>query len=281
MAPSPSARRPVHGESNHNARMVRLRDVPAHDRRARDLPRRVSRSRAERAARSASFPRQVERADWIVVGHSHFDHLYGAERIARRTGARILGSHETVRVMEAQGVPVEPDDSGRGRREGPALGRRDGRRLPEPTLLCVVADGDGARRRGLHRRPRPDAAGAAEALRRARRALRHARARRDRAPARERAGPARRRRRARLPVRDAARARCSTRTPPVTGAASCATCAPTSRSSRRRAAATSTASRSRARSRSSSPARSICSGRAACCSATTTTGCPASRARST
>jgi L-ascorbate metabolism protein UlaG (beta-lactamase superfamily) len=41
-----------------------------------------------------------------VVGHSHFDHLYGAERIAKRTGARILGSHETVRVMEAQGVPI-------------------------------------------------------------------------------------------------------------------------------------------------------------------------------
>jgi len=51
-------------------------------------------------------PEEVERADWIVVGHSHFDHLYGAERIAKRTGARILGSHETVRVMEAQGVPL-------------------------------------------------------------------------------------------------------------------------------------------------------------------------------
>jgi len=49
----------------------------------------------------------VERADWIVVGHSHFDHLYGAERIAKRTGAKIIGSHETVRVMEAQGVPLE------------------------------------------------------------------------------------------------------------------------------------------------------------------------------
>jgi L-ascorbate metabolism protein UlaG (beta-lactamase superfamily) len=52
-------------------------------------------------------PEDVERADWIVVGHSHFDHLWGAERIAKRTGARILGSHETVRVMEAQGVPLE------------------------------------------------------------------------------------------------------------------------------------------------------------------------------
>jgi L-ascorbate metabolism protein UlaG (beta-lactamase superfamily) len=44
--------------------------------------------------------------DWIVVGHSHFDHLYGAERIAANTGARIIGSYETVRVMEQAGVPV-------------------------------------------------------------------------------------------------------------------------------------------------------------------------------
>src|SRR5436190_6074661 len=48
----------------------------------------------------------IDEADWIVVGHSHFDHLWGAERIARRTGATIIGSHETVRVMEAQGVPM-------------------------------------------------------------------------------------------------------------------------------------------------------------------------------
>ena len=55
-------------------------------------------------------PRQtaddIERCNWIVVGHSHFDHLWGAERIARRTGATIIGSHETVRVMEAAGVPL-------------------------------------------------------------------------------------------------------------------------------------------------------------------------------
>jgi L-ascorbate metabolism protein UlaG (beta-lactamase superfamily) len=49
----------------------------------------------------------VDRADWILVGHSHFDHLWGAERIARNTGATIVGSYETVRVMAEQGVPVE------------------------------------------------------------------------------------------------------------------------------------------------------------------------------
>jgi len=50
---------------------------------------------------------EIDRADWIVVGHSHFDHLYGAERIAAATGARIIGSHETIRVMENQGIPLE------------------------------------------------------------------------------------------------------------------------------------------------------------------------------
>jgi L-ascorbate metabolism protein UlaG (beta-lactamase superfamily) len=47
----------------------------------------------------------VDRADWILVGHSHFDHLWGAERIARRTGATVVGSYETVRIMAEQGVP--------------------------------------------------------------------------------------------------------------------------------------------------------------------------------
>jgi len=49
----------------------------------------------------------VDECDWIVIGHSHFDHLYGAERIVARTGARLIGSYETVRIMEKAGVPVD------------------------------------------------------------------------------------------------------------------------------------------------------------------------------
>jgi L-ascorbate metabolism protein UlaG (beta-lactamase superfamily) len=49
----------------------------------------------------------IDRCDWIVVGHSHFDHLYGAETIAANTQCRIIGSYETVRILEACGVPVE------------------------------------------------------------------------------------------------------------------------------------------------------------------------------
>jgi len=50
---------------------------------------------------------EVQRADYILVGHSHFDHLWGAERIARNTGATIIGSHETTRLMVNEEVPEE------------------------------------------------------------------------------------------------------------------------------------------------------------------------------
>src|ERR1700730_683023 len=48
----------------------------------------------------------IDRADWIVVGHSHFDHLWGAERVACQTGATIVGSYESIRIMAEQGVPA-------------------------------------------------------------------------------------------------------------------------------------------------------------------------------
>jgi len=48
---------------------------------------------------------EVEKADFVLVGHAHFDHIAGAEVIAKNTGARIIGSHESCRVMREQGVP--------------------------------------------------------------------------------------------------------------------------------------------------------------------------------
>ncbi|MBO0729576.1 MAG: MBL fold metallo-hydrolase [Acidimicrobiaceae bacterium] len=47
---------------------------------------------------------EVDRADYILVGHSHFDHLYGAATIAKNTGATIVGSYETVRLMSDAGI---------------------------------------------------------------------------------------------------------------------------------------------------------------------------------
>lgn len=48
---------------------------------------------------------QVDRADLVFVGHSHFDHLWGAERIARNTGATVVGSYETIRIMANEEIP--------------------------------------------------------------------------------------------------------------------------------------------------------------------------------
>src|SRR5258708_37104745 len=64
----------------------------------------------------------IDQADWIGVGHTHFDHLWGAERIARRTGATIIGSHRTVRVMEQEGGPraqLPPGGGGGSSRPSP------------------------------------------------------------------------------------------------------------------------------------------------------------------
>jgi len=63
--------------------------------------------RAANAPGSGLKADDIDACDWIVVGHSHFDHLYGAERIAVNTGAKIIGSYETVRVMEQAGVYID------------------------------------------------------------------------------------------------------------------------------------------------------------------------------
>ena len=48
----------------------------------------------------------VAAADYVLVGHSHFDHIAGAEVIAANTGATVIGSTETARVMLDEGVPA-------------------------------------------------------------------------------------------------------------------------------------------------------------------------------
>jgi L-ascorbate metabolism protein UlaG (beta-lactamase superfamily) len=53
------------------------------------------------------LPADVERAGFILVGHAHFDHIAGAEVIAKRTGAKVVGSIESLRVMREQAVPED------------------------------------------------------------------------------------------------------------------------------------------------------------------------------
>jgi len=50
---------------------------------------------------------EVTRADFVFVSHSHFDHLLGADVIARNTGATIVGSYHTADIMRAAGVPSD------------------------------------------------------------------------------------------------------------------------------------------------------------------------------
>lgn len=49
----------------------------------------------------------VGAADFVFVTHAHFDHILGADRLAVRTGATIVGSPESIRCMRACGVPEE------------------------------------------------------------------------------------------------------------------------------------------------------------------------------
>jgi hypothetical protein len=50
---------------------------------------------------------EVERADFVFVSHAHFDHLYGVASIARSTGATVVASPESARVLRQDGVPED------------------------------------------------------------------------------------------------------------------------------------------------------------------------------
>ncbi len=49
----------------------------------------------------------IDDADFLFISHSHLDHILGADTIAKNTGAPVIGSHETIRVMAENDVPAE------------------------------------------------------------------------------------------------------------------------------------------------------------------------------
>lgn len=57
---------------------------------------------AEPAGLSAEL---IDECDFVFLTHAHFDHMVDAAAIAVRTGATVVGSYESMRVLRAQGVP--------------------------------------------------------------------------------------------------------------------------------------------------------------------------------
>jgi hypothetical protein len=51
--------------------------------------------------------RYIQRADGIVVGHTHFDHALDVPDLALMTGAKVFGSRSASALCRARGVPPE------------------------------------------------------------------------------------------------------------------------------------------------------------------------------
>ncbi|MGI9627788.1 MAG: MBL fold metallo-hydrolase [Longimicrobiales bacterium] len=49
----------------------------------------------------------ITRADFILVHHGHFDHLGDVPYIARKTGAKVIGTETTITILRAYGIPDE------------------------------------------------------------------------------------------------------------------------------------------------------------------------------
>jgi L-ascorbate metabolism protein UlaG (beta-lactamase superfamily) len=47
----------------------------------------------------------IKKADFILVHHSHFDHLSDVPYIAKITGAKVIGTESTTNVLKAYGIP--------------------------------------------------------------------------------------------------------------------------------------------------------------------------------
>ncbi|NQV74145.1 MBL fold metallo-hydrolase [bacterium] len=49
----------------------------------------------------------IQKADFILVHHGHFDHLGDVPYIARKTGAKVIGTESTITILRAYGIPEE------------------------------------------------------------------------------------------------------------------------------------------------------------------------------
>jgi L-ascorbate metabolism protein UlaG (beta-lactamase superfamily) len=56
---------------------------------------------------TALVDRHIDRADYIVISHSHFNHCMDMPHIARKTGALVIGTYSTTNIARANGVADE------------------------------------------------------------------------------------------------------------------------------------------------------------------------------
>lgn len=49
--------------------------------------------------------RLIPKADFILVHHSHYDHLGDVPYIAKKTGAKVIGTETTITILRAYGIP--------------------------------------------------------------------------------------------------------------------------------------------------------------------------------
>lgn len=59
----------------------------------------------------------IPRADEVLVGHAHYDHVLDAPEVCRQTGARLIGSPDVANVGRAAGLPEEQIVATRGRED--------------------------------------------------------------------------------------------------------------------------------------------------------------------
>ena len=56
---------------------------------------------------SAAIDAHITRADYVLVHHSHFDHVMDVPYIARKTGATVVGHESVTNVMRVYGLPED------------------------------------------------------------------------------------------------------------------------------------------------------------------------------
>lgn len=61
----------------------------------------------------------IPKADDVLVGHAHHDHILDAPCVCHQTGARLIGSEDVIRVGRAAGLPQEQLLSTQGKEDIP------------------------------------------------------------------------------------------------------------------------------------------------------------------